>query len=330
MSQEKSNLIPLDVWLAYQRERGQADGPATEAGVLEIGVADLSRLEGAGASIEVMRAALSPMGLSEDVSDDSLQALSRRSRQAMVPAGEYLFRENEPAASFYVVLEGTVEVLRSREDTQVALRHLKRGDSTGLFGLFSGERRAASARAIGDVGVLEVPFPAFNDFFAQVAALRPRMLRYYQERLLEGFFAFSTLFQDVESIARGRLMSRFATRKLVAGDTWIQPGEVTHQIAVILSGSLMIEDRSRPGANSKLYQAFPGEFVALTHALSGLPGRMRVYSPEESYLAWLPHKDLAELLRDHPPLRSLATRLPNHARTLQKDFYVGHTGIPGL
>ena len=44
----------------------------------------------------------------------------------------------------------------------------------------------------------------------------------------------------------------------------------------------------------------------------------------------LSHKDLNEILRDYPALRALPTRLPNHARQLDRDVFCGTTGLPGL
>jgi heme exporter protein A len=39
---------------------------------------------------------------------------------------------------------------------------------------------------------------------------------------------------------------------------------------------------------------------------------------------------LAELMRDYPALRNLPSRLPQHARALDRDLFCGHTGVPGL
>ena len=73
-----------------------------------------------------------------------------------------------------------------------------------------------------------------------------------------------------------------------------------------------------------------GQFLAVTGALTGLPSRMRIFSEGETSMLMLGHRELAELMRDYPALRSLPMRLPQHTRQLDRDIFCGHTGVPGM
>ena len=152
--------------------------------------------------------------------------LATSARQGELQSGDYLFREDGFASSFFVVLDGAVEVLRRADGREVALRHLERGEPVGLFGLFSGQRRAACARAIGDAMLLEIPGEALNAVLASHDTLRQRMVGLYEARLIEGFLGTSQLFADVDSIARARLIGRFQER-LSPGENLVIPGEVS-------------------------------------------------------------------------------------------------------
>lgn len=342
------SLIPADVWHSYQLEVAEAERAQAERHARELAAApvklpdyDLEDLElvsaeheiGLSATVpadpEVALFALSQVPMFAELPRASLEALVAKARQGEVSAGEYLFMEGDPADSFFVVIEGALEILRRRDELEVALRHLGRGEAIGLFGLFSGKVRAACSRAIGDVVVLEIPSAALEEVLREDDALHARLLTFFRERLLEGFLGSSKLFQDVDSIARARLIGRFAEKALLAQETLVQPGEVSNLLAVILSGRVMLEVRPRAGQEPRLFELLPGQFLAVTSALSGAPSRMRVYAAEDTTLALLGHRELAELLRDYPALRAITSRLPSVARMLDRDVFCGHTGVPG-
>ena len=217
-----------------------------------------------------------------------------------------------------------------REGDEFALRHIGRGEAIGIFGFFSGQKRAACARAIGDVAVLEVPAHALDSVVEKDEALRQRLLKLYKERLLEGFLGTSRLFSDVDSIARGMMIARFKDRFVEASSVLVQPGEVCNLMAVVVSGRLHLEQKTKSGQVSTLYELLPGQFLALTSAFQGMPSRMKVYAAEPSMVLMLTQREWSELSRDYPALRAVTARLAKHAHKLERDVYCGHTGVPGL
>lgn len=343
----KPSLIPADVLQTYEeelsREEREAFTRAVAEGPVELPemplVEDLELVSAehevgltasTAADPEVAAYALSQVSLFTNLPARSLEALLAEARQGEVAAGEYLFREGDPAGSFYVVVEGMVEILRRRDEREVALRHLGKGEPIGLFGLFSGALRAACARAIGDVMLLEIPCEALGRLVQTDPMLHERLLDFYRERLLEGFLGSSRLFVDVDSIARARIIGRFVERSLRAQETLVHPGEVANLLAVVLSGRVLVEHKPRAGQEPVLHEATQGQFIAVTSALSGAPCRARVYVPEESTVALLGHRELADLLRDYPALRALPARLAEAAKTVNRDVFSGSTGVPGL
>jgi len=339
------SLIPFDVMQAYEREVAQVARANEEAELIlsdevlslddeesdaKEKSSEVGFLSEAPADPEVGLMALNQVKQFKGLPTASLTALLEGAKQIEVSDNEMLFLEGDPALSFYVVLEGTLEVLRRKDDREVALRHIGRGEPLGLFGLFSGQVRAACARAIGDALVLEIQSAAMEKLIAKDHELNERLLHFYQERLLEGFLGSSRLFAEVDSIARARMIGRFKERNLAAGEVLLHPGEVSNLLVVVTHGTLVLEERARAGQEAKLFDVSHGQFLCVTGGLSGVPTRLKIQAKEPVSVVMLGQKEMTELMRDYPALRNLPKLLPSHARPLDRDVYCGHTGVPGL
>lgn len=327
----KQSLIPVDVLRDVEREAQRAAAeeyaePRTSPIPLS---GDFPILGHVTADVEVAYFALTQVPQFRELPETSIDALANGAIQLEVPDGEFLFREGDEATSFFVVIDGALELLRQKDGREVALRHAKKGEAFGLFGLFSAQLRAASARAIGDCTILEISAQKLQSLLATDEALHEKLLKFYRERLVEGFLA-SKLFADIDSIARARLIGRFQNKELEPRQTILNPGEVSNLIAVVTHGSIILEDRSRLGQAPREFEVTQGQFLAITCAISGLPSKLRVLSPDYATVSVLSHKDLNELMRDYPALRTLPTRLPQYGRALDRDVFCGTTGVPGL
>lgn len=328
----RPSLIPHDVLQEARREAHARPDEAFdgEARTAPLPVGDESVVhDDVTADPEVALFALSRVELFKDLPTASLEALARGARQLEVPGGELLYPEGEEAVSFYIVIDGTLEIQRLKEGREVRLRQVGPGEACGLFGLFSAQLRAASVRAIGDSTLLEVSGERLQALLDQDDRLHERVLRYYRERLVEGFMT-SRAFVDVDSIARARLIGRFANRDLEAGEALSRPGEVGNLLAVVTYGTLTVEERATPGGPPRQYEVTQGQYLAVTSAMSGLPSKVRIFAPEFATVALLEHRDFNELLRDYPALRALPSRLAEVANLLDRDVYCGSTGVPGL
>lgn len=328
------SLIPVDVMRDFEREAQRDaldDSFDQEPRTSQIPVSgeEISVLGHVTADVEVAYFALTQVPLFKGLPEASLEALASGSIQLEVPDGEFLFKEGDEATSFFVVVDGALELLRHKDNREVALRHAQKGEAFGLFGLFSAQLRAASARAIGDCTILEISSEKLQGLLAADDALHQKLLSFYRERLVEGFLA-SRLFADIDSIARARLIGRFTHKEFDAKQTLLNPGEVSNLIAVVTHGRVILEDRSRLGQSPREFEVTQGQFLSITCALSGLPSKLRVLVPEYATVSMLTHKDLNELMRDYPALRSLPSRLPQFARQLDRDIFCGSTGVPGL
>jgi CRP-like cAMP-binding protein len=334
---QRSSLIPVDVLQDVRREQAvqvaraettEFDGePKT---VLMLAEDDAPRHGQVKADVEVALFALSQVPLFRSLPAASLEALANGARQLEVPDGEVLFSEGDEARSFFVVVDGTLEVLRNRDGREVAVRHARQDEAVGLFGLVAGRQRAATTRAIGDCTVLELDSALLQGLLNHDDALHGNLLNYYRGRLVEAFIG-STLFTDLlDSVACARLIGRFKHLDLEPGHVLLEPGEVTNLLGVVTHGRLVLEDRARPGRAPQHFVATQGQFFSVTCGLAGVPAKLKIVAPDFATLCLLTQKDLHELMVDYPALRSLPARLSTYARQLDRAVFCGTTGVPGL
>jgi CRP/FNR family transcriptional regulator, cyclic AMP receptor protein len=86
--------------------------------------------------------------------EDTLQFLLEQARVKSVPAGDFFFREKDPADCVYVLESGRAAVIKAWQDGEFVLRHLERGDCFGEMALMDFFPRSASVRAVADCQAL--------------------------------------------------------------------------------------------------------------------------------------------------------------------------------
>ena len=98
-----------------------------------------------GESIEVLR----KVQLLQALTDADLWKIREVVDEVEIGEGSLLFEEGDPADTFYVVVEGAVEIVRVAEDgdeVRVAVR--RAGEGFGEMGLVSNDPRSATARVV--------------------------------------------------------------------------------------------------------------------------------------------------------------------------------------
>jgi len=111
--------------------------------------------------------------LFEELPDEDLTTLASSVRERTVAAGEILFEERDEPDSAYVVAEGEIEILKESAGRSVRIAVSGPGQVVGEMGLVSGEPRNATARALTDVRLLEIPKSCLDELLAtSVAANR--------------------------------------------------------------------------------------------------------------------------------------------------------------
>jgi NADH dehydrogenase len=90
---------------------------------------------------------------SRDLVQLSVQRTERVSHAHYEP-GQAIIRQGELADAFYVIVRGTVDVVREQNGQETPLAQLGAGDSFGELGLLQRRRRSATVRAVEPVDVI--------------------------------------------------------------------------------------------------------------------------------------------------------------------------------
>ena len=99
--------------------------------------------------------------LFRDVPADALDDLAGRVSLRPFSSGQPVVRQGDRSTAFWVVRQGTLEVLEENRDTNETriIRTLSRGESFGELGLLQGTARTATVRSVGESELFEVDKP---------------------------------------------------------------------------------------------------------------------------------------------------------------------------
>ncbi|HEY3448172.1 MAG TPA: cyclic nucleotide-binding domain-containing protein [Myxococcales bacterium] len=338
------SLVPPDV-LAELHSRGEIDlydeqgnvldRPDEITGEMEVGedaievIEDTS--EGQAADPEDVIVRLEGVPLFSDLDRGAFMELTRLVKLRTVGDRCLIFKEGEEANSFFLVAEGTVEVMRKLKKRDVVLRRFGANEPFGLFGLFAGKKRAANARAVGGTAsVLEIPAASLANVIRVHPKAKMALSRFFKQRLLENFLASSPIFEDLDGTARAALIDQFRQKKLTDGQAVVSVGEVFNGLFLVVAGRLTITKRISGAREQELAQLDRGQFFGIVSGLSGMPTNCSIRAVEPSMLTYLPQKSFNEFIKDYPTLRELPRRLNAEGMLVDKDVFVGDAGVPGL
>ncbi|MFI4932378.1 MAG: Crp/Fnr family transcriptional regulator [Burkholderiales bacterium] len=132
---------------------------------------------------------LQQMPIFGGIEDDALRFLLEPVPSITVPAGQFFFRERDPADCMYVLESGQVAVLKDWAGRELLLRHLGQGDCFGEMALLDLFARSASVRAVEDCRAMALTsahlYRLFERDAAQFALIQMNIGREMSRRLRE-------------------------------------------------------------------------------------------------------------------------------------------------
>jgi hypothetical protein len=99
--------------------------------------------------------------------------------------GEYVFHEGDLGTEMYIIHEGKIEILNKVAGKESVLAVLEKGDFFGEMSVLEDMPRAASARAISDVRLLQINGSTFDQMLRENPEIAVRVMRKLSRRLRE-------------------------------------------------------------------------------------------------------------------------------------------------
>lgn len=122
-------------------------------------------------SIQAECAALQKIPMFHEVDVAKLRLFALSGQRMSYEAGDIIFRENDPPEALYVILEGTVDVIKEAEGHRVRLAQIGEGNMFGETGVLCDQARTATIEAASPVTVIQIDRYTFNEVARDVPQL---------------------------------------------------------------------------------------------------------------------------------------------------------------
>ncbi|MEC7584114.1 MAG: cyclic nucleotide-binding domain-containing protein [Planctomycetota bacterium] len=123
---------------------------------------------------------LKSVDIFEQIDGEHVSHIAEIAEERHVPAGEYAFREGDPGQSMFVILSGSVNMMRQGK----LLKELEPGDYVGQLALLANAPRVVSALAVTDIVLLEIHDEDFYELMAGRFEVLQSIVRHLSRRLL--------------------------------------------------------------------------------------------------------------------------------------------------
>lgn len=142
-----------------------------------------------------------------DLPAAEFQWIRDNSRDIRLEAGQYFFKENEPAVEFYIVLDGELQVIRTINGKAQVMGTTPRGIIGGEVALLTSTPSQVSACALVPSHLMVLGQRAFRELFTFAPTVGARVLQIAAGRM-QGFV--TNLAQQEKMAALGRLSAGLA------------------------------------------------------------------------------------------------------------------------
>jgi thioredoxin reductase (NADPH) len=155
-----------------------------------------------------------------------------------VAAGEYLYREGDPAYDFYVVLSGLVEIFVTADGEKRIIARRGPGHFLGELNLLSGLRVFLSARVVEPGEVLAVPASSLRRVLATEPGSSDKILAAFMARRRDLLTGAATAVRVVGSRFSPRsLQVRDFLARLRVPHEWLRPRPIPRSRACLPSSA---------------------------------------------------------------------------------------------
>lgn len=195
------------------------------------------------------------------------------------PGSHVIIREGDDAEEFFIILEGEVEVLKSRPDeTTMRVGRLGAGDYFGEIGLLKGSRRTATVRALGDVRTLVMNRDTFLTVVAESDLMSGEVARLVRRR-----FLVNALLQALPSLEEGaaaNLAPEMELTRYGPGEFIVRQGEQAEALYIVARGQVDVLKETADGHRVPLARLAAGEFFGEVGLLQSIPRTATVQAVE--------------------------------------------------
>lgn len=267
-------------------------------------IAGAAALVAAGAGLPTPPETVPAVPLLSSLPREAFARFVRASFARHAPAGAVVLREGDPAASFFVVARGRVQVTRGT----TRLTTLGEGSVFGEMALLSSAPRNATVSVLDDADLLEFGSDSLRAASSEVPVIASTLDRFMQQRLLHHALATHPFFSVFDPDQRHALAARFVSLTYGPGEALVEEGSVEGGIVLILSGEVDVT-RQRGAATVHLANLGPGDLVGEISVVGNVPATATVTARSPVRVLTLPRAIAERLIDGVAPLRAWLAEL---------------------
>lgn len=184
---------------------------------------------------------LSTVRLFRDLSSETLSAVAERFQPKRFQDGEFIFLEGDRASEVRLLATGRVKVVRETEEgREVILRMIQPGEIFGAAGMWGEPEYPASAMALEDALILQLPAPDLTALVTRSPEFAQAVIRELGTRLRETEARIRELQTERAERRIARALLRLANKAGVRNETGIEIGiSLSRQDLAELSGTTL-------------------------------------------------------------------------------------------
>lgn len=239
--------------------------------------------------------------------------------------GELIFAEGEVAQCMYVIMTGVVDIFRETPDGPVQIARLGRGETFGEMGILISGGRTASARAVEQTTLLEVPrdvvailmntIPAkyglvfmqnlicllagrLNAQNARSEPLPPSLVLKFEELMEQDLETALAVLERNLPRGIGSLFS--GKKKLAAGEALCHEGDAPNGFYYISQGSLEVLKSDGPERNKWLSRIVAPSVTGEIGYFSNQPRSASILATEDVVYSHFSGERFEKIMKSEP------------------------------
>lgn len=240
-----------------------------------------------------------PLPLFGELATPAFIATVKRLHYRRVPAGTRIIEEGAPGDSLIILISGQVAV--SKQGTTVG--QLGSGAVLGEMALITRSPRSATVTAADQVEYFMLGRADVGELSKHEPKVLQELVAYCRSRLLLNLLRTSPLFSRFDEATRVRLLERFQTVTLPAGENAVTQGQPGTGLYVIATGRVQVQVASVDGGSVVVATLGPGDVFGEISLLKNQPATADVIATETVGAVVLPAADFQQVLAQYPDVR---------------------------
>lgn len=260
--------------------------------------------------------------------DASRDAIRRAATIRDLDANEVLFREGDASESFFVVIDGSIEMSATRrgDDGATTLRRARVRDTFGEESTLPGLSRRATAMTTESSVVLEIPISVFRRALGRSGnnKIGEREKRYLHRAVTRDSIACSALGRLLSDENVGVLLDSASLRRVPRGERLYEVGDHADAVYLVAEGLMQLQRETGDRVTALAYLG-RGDFFGDSE-LSGTRERdADAVASGDSWCIHIPERALHVAfegnLRMLDRIRRVATESPDGSHGATRDLY---------